>query len=103
MLTISKGSSGRTIGVMGAQRLSRQLRETSSFHVTIDDVGRRRAVCSPSVEESIVNVVADRPKSSTRAVAPHVSMIHHTVGVPPVGVTAICTAAEFHSPCAEVL
>ncbi|GFV78183.1 hypothetical protein TNCV_1036511 [Trichonephila clavipes] len=30
---------------------------------------RRRAVRNPSLEESILNVVADTPKSSTRAVA----------------------------------
>ncbi|GFV42051.1 uncharacterized protein TNCV_1569181 [Trichonephila clavipes] len=51
------------------QRLHRQLRETSSFHVSRHHAGRRRAVRSPSLEESILNVVADRPESSTRAVA----------------------------------
>ncbi|GFX38093.1 hypothetical protein TNCV_3836921 [Trichonephila clavipes] len=34
---------------------------------------------SSSVEESILNVVAVRPESSTRAVAHHVSMGHQTV------------------------
>ncbi|GFW29213.1 hypothetical protein TNCV_4132872 [Trichonephila clavipes] len=54
-------------------RLHRQLRETCSFHVTRYDAGRRRAVPSPSLEEDILNVVADRPESSTRAVAHHLS------------------------------
>ncbi|GFW30616.1 hypothetical protein TNCV_455541 [Trichonephila clavipes] len=40
------------------QRLLRQLREVRSFHVTRHDDGRRRAVRSPSLEESISNVVA---------------------------------------------
>ncbi|GFU41989.1 hypothetical protein TNCV_4676871 [Trichonephila clavipes] len=50
------------------QRLHRQLRETRSFHVPRHDAGRRRTVPSPSLEESILNAVADRPESSTRAV-----------------------------------
>ncbi|GFV57671.1 hypothetical protein TNCV_2158631 [Trichonephila clavipes] len=45
------------------QWLHRQLRETRSFHVTIHDASRRRAVRSPRIEESILNVVADRPES----------------------------------------
>ncbi|GFT92862.1 hypothetical protein TNCV_740311 [Trichonephila clavipes] len=47
------------------QRLHRRLRETRSFHVTRCDVGRRTAARSPSLEESILNVVADRPVSKT--------------------------------------
>ncbi|GFX82241.1 hypothetical protein TNCV_33491 [Trichonephila clavipes] len=39
----------------------------------------RIAVGSPSLEESILNVVADRPESSTRAIAHHVSMSHQTI------------------------
>ncbi|GFW29212.1 hypothetical protein TNCV_4132871 [Trichonephila clavipes] len=58
---------------MMLKRLHRQLRETCSFHVTRYDAGRRRAVPSPSLEEDILNVVADRPESSTRAVAHHLS------------------------------
>ncbi|GFY28602.1 uncharacterized protein TNCV_4150331 [Trichonephila clavipes] len=46
-----------------------RLRDTRSFHVTRHDAGRQRAVRSPSLEESILNVVAVRPESSTRAVA----------------------------------
>ncbi|GFX16754.1 DUF4817 domain-containing protein [Trichonephila clavipes] len=60
-------------------RLHCQLRETRSFHITRHDPGQRRATRCPSVEESILNAVADRPESSTRAVAPHVSVSHQTV------------------------
>ncbi|GFS88499.1 hypothetical protein TNCV_1461391 [Trichonephila clavipes] len=42
------------------QYLHRQFRETCSFHVTRHDPGRRRVVRSPSMEESLLNVVADR-------------------------------------------
>ncbi|GFU66128.1 hypothetical protein TNCV_2858011 [Trichonephila clavipes] len=42
------------------QWLYRQLHETLSFHVTRHDAGVRRAVRSPSLEESTWNVVADR-------------------------------------------
>ncbi|GFW06212.1 uncharacterized protein TNCV_36871 [Trichonephila clavipes] len=52
------------------QRLHRQVHETRSFHITRHDAGRQRAVRSPSLE-SILNVVAVRPQSSTRAVAHH--------------------------------
>ncbi|GFV55891.1 hypothetical protein TNCV_2834631 [Trichonephila clavipes] len=45
----------------------------------ICDTGRRRAVHSPSLEENTLNVVADRPESSTIAVAHHVSVSHETV------------------------
>ncbi|GFW30789.1 hypothetical protein TNCV_4089091 [Trichonephila clavipes] len=45
--------------------------QTRSFHVTRHDAGRRRAVTSSSLEESLLNVVTDRPESSTRAVAHH--------------------------------
>ncbi|GFV71959.1 hypothetical protein TNCV_2458921 [Trichonephila clavipes] len=57
------------------QRLHRQLRETRSFYVARHDANRRRAVRSSRLEESILNVLADRPesKSSARGVAPHVS------------------------------
>ncbi|GFY06617.1 DUF4817 domain-containing protein [Trichonephila clavipes] len=61
------------------QWLHRQLRETRSFHVTRHNAGRRRAVLSPSLKESILNVVADRPESSTRAVAHHVNASHQAV------------------------
>ncbi|GFS73170.1 uncharacterized protein TNCV_687201 [Trichonephila clavipes] len=44
------------------QRLHRQLCETRSFDVTRHDAGRRRAVRRPRLEESILNVVADRPE-----------------------------------------
>ncbi|GFU56280.1 hypothetical protein TNCV_582161 [Trichonephila clavipes] len=44
------------------QRLFCRLRETRSFQVTSHDAGRCRAVHSPSLEEIILNVVADRPK-----------------------------------------
>ncbi|GFT11832.1 hypothetical protein TNCV_1923571 [Trichonephila clavipes] len=49
------------------QRLHHLFREARSFHVARNDVGGRRAAGSLSLEESILNVVADRPGSSTRA------------------------------------
>ncbi|GFT34023.1 hypothetical protein TNCV_4384741 [Trichonephila clavipes] len=61
------------------QRLYRRLCETRSFLVIRHDSGRQRAVRSPSLDESIFNVMADRPESSTRAVAHHVKMSHQTV------------------------
>ncbi|GFW75053.1 DUF4817 domain-containing protein [Trichonephila clavipes] len=60
-------------------RVFRQLREKRSFHITRHDAGRRRTVSSPSLEESILNVVADRPESSTRAVAHYVRVSHQIV------------------------
>ncbi|GFV30161.1 hypothetical protein TNCV_96381 [Trichonephila clavipes] len=39
----------------------------------IHDAGRQRAVRSPSLDESILNVVAVRPESRTSAVAHHAS------------------------------
>ncbi|GFX01022.1 hypothetical protein TNCV_4579881 [Trichonephila clavipes] len=53
------------------QWLHHQFREALSLHVTRHDAGRRRAVPSSSLEESILNIVADIPESSTRAVAHH--------------------------------
>ncbi|GFX10192.1 hypothetical protein TNCV_1865901 [Trichonephila clavipes] len=50
------------------QQLHHQLRETRSFRVTRYDEGRRRAIRSPSLEERILNVVADKTES-TRNVA----------------------------------
>ncbi|GFU88705.1 uncharacterized protein TNCV_4443821 [Trichonephila clavipes] len=41
------------------QRLHRKLRETRSFHVSRHDAGQQRSVRSPSLEESILNIVAD--------------------------------------------
>ncbi|GFT86911.1 hypothetical protein TNCV_4300461 [Trichonephila clavipes] len=45
----------------------------------IYDAGRRGAVRSLIQQESALNVVADSPESSTRAVAHHVSVSHQTV------------------------
>ncbi|GFT27524.1 hypothetical protein TNCV_1276131 [Trichonephila clavipes] len=61
------------------QRLHHHLPKTRSFLVTGHNAGLRRAVSSSSLEESILNVVADRPESSTRAVAHHVSGSYQTV------------------------
>ncbi|GFU58719.1 hypothetical protein TNCV_932631 [Trichonephila clavipes] len=52
----------------------KHLRSTSPDMMLVD-----RAVRSPSLEESILNVVAVRPESSTRAVAYHVCVSHQTV------------------------
>ena len=61
------------------QRLHRQFSVTGSFYLTRHEAGRRRAVRSPSLEESILNTVADRHESSTRAVTHKVDVSHHTV------------------------
>ncbi|GFX42888.1 hypothetical protein TNCV_5072521 [Trichonephila clavipes] len=61
------------------QRLHRQLCETLSFYVTRHHASRRGTVHSPSLEESILIVVPDRPESSTRFVTHHVSVIRQTV------------------------
>ncbi|GFU47222.1 hypothetical protein TNCV_3000291 [Trichonephila clavipes] len=55
--------------------LHRQLR----YIVTRHDADRRRNVHSPSPEERILYLVADRPESSTRADAHHVIMGHQTI------------------------
>ncbi|GFX59775.1 hypothetical protein TNCV_1778141 [Trichonephila clavipes] len=44
------------------QRLHRQLRGTRSFYVTRHDAGQRKVEHSSSLEERILNVVADRPE-----------------------------------------
>ncbi|GFS94661.1 DUF4817 domain-containing protein [Trichonephila clavipes] len=110
------------------QRIHSQLREKRSFHVTRHDAGRRRDVRSPSLEESLLNVVVDRSESSTTAVAHHVSVSHQIVcrvlngnrlhifhfqrvqTLNPanylrltVGGTAKCIAVGFHSSCAKQL
>ncbi|GFW11563.1 hypothetical protein TNCV_3810821 [Trichonephila clavipes] len=52
--------------------LHRQLRETRSFLVLKHDAGRpRAAVRSSSMEQNILNVVALRPESSSRAAVHH--------------------------------
>ncbi|GFX36308.1 hypothetical protein TNCV_4932211 [Trichonephila clavipes] len=61
------------------QRLHRQLRETHSFHVTRYYADRRKSVRRPRLEECILNVVADRPESSTRVVVYYVSVSHQTI------------------------
>ncbi|GFY27043.1 uncharacterized protein TNCV_2066641 [Trichonephila clavipes] len=61
------------------QRLHRQLRETRSFHVIRHDAGQRIAVRCSSLEKSILNIVADKPDSSTRTVAHLVSASHQTI------------------------
>ncbi|GFS77544.1 hypothetical protein TNCV_320991 [Trichonephila clavipes] len=55
------------------QWLHRQL-ETGTFHVT-----RHAAAHISSLEESTLNVVADRSESSTTAVAHHVNVSHQIV------------------------
>ncbi|GFU79959.1 hypothetical protein TNCV_578391 [Trichonephila clavipes] len=61
------------------QLLYRQIHEIRSFHVTSHGSGRQRAVRSPRLEESILNVVIDRPESSTRTIAHLVNVSHQTV------------------------
>ncbi|GFV56881.1 hypothetical protein TNCV_1869221 [Trichonephila clavipes] len=54
------------------QRLHRPFRETGSFQVTRHDTGT--LLRRPSLEKSILNVVTDKPESSTGAVAYHLSV-----------------------------
>lgn len=61
------------------QRLHRQLCETGAFDVNRHDAGRLRAVRTPRLEASILDIVADRPESSTRTVARDVGVSHQTV------------------------
>ncbi|GFU69477.1 hypothetical protein TNCV_2282461 [Trichonephila clavipes] len=57
------------------QWLHRQLLETRWFQVTKHDAGRRRAVHSPSLVESILNAVADRHESNRRSIAHYVIVL----------------------------
>ena len=50
------------------QLLHRQLNETGSIHVAGYEDGRQIAVLSPSLVECILNIVIDKPKSSTKVV-----------------------------------
>ncbi|GFX20879.1 hypothetical protein TNCV_79341 [Trichonephila clavipes] len=127
---VSHGTKEMSLGQvsgLSVPRLHRQHRETRSFHVTRHDSGRRRPVSSPSQEESILNVVADRPESSTRAIFHHVSVTQQAVCKVlnenplhifhfqrvlkpaeyllrlPVGGTAVYATARHHSSCAEQL
>ncbi|GFU22481.1 hypothetical protein TNCV_1303951 [Trichonephila clavipes] len=71
MLITTSFESDRFFFFSDAFLLHRQLRETRSFDITRHDADRRRTVRSPSLEERILYLVADRPESSTRAVAHH--------------------------------
>ncbi|GFY36087.1 uncharacterized protein TNCV_4844591 [Trichonephila clavipes] len=110
------------------ERLHRQLRETGSFSVTRRDIGRQSAVHSPSLKESILNDVANKPElGRTSAVAHHISVSHQTICRAlrenrlhllhfrrvqpfnpagyllrlPVGGTSMSAIAGLHSSCAE--
>ncbi|GFX20930.1 uncharacterized protein TNCV_79851 [Trichonephila clavipes] len=88
------------------QRLHRQLRETSTFHVTRHAADRRSAVRRPTLEEIILNVVSDRPESSTRSVAHDrvqaLNPADYLLRLPVNG-TAMCAAAGLHDLCAQQL
>ncbi|GFT86055.1 transposable element Tcb2 transposase [Trichonephila clavipes] len=96
--------------------------------VTRHVAGRSRPVRSPSQKEGFLNVVSDRPESSTRAVAHDVSGSHQIICsvlnenrlhlfhfqevqalnpedylLLPVNGTAMHAAARLHSSCAEQL
>ncbi|GFV80077.1 hypothetical protein TNCV_1476401 [Trichonephila clavipes] len=78
------------------------------YHIIRHDADRRRAVCSPSLEKGILNVVADRPESSTTAVAHYINQVQDWIPADfvlrmPIGATAICVAAGLHRSCAEYL
>ncbi|GFV61027.1 hypothetical protein TNCV_3846061 [Trichonephila clavipes] len=100
------------------QRLHRPFRETSSFHLTRQDADGRRAVCSPSLKGSILNVLVDKQEL---LIIPYVS--HQTAcrverksltPLPfsertdyflrlPVGGSAMCHATRLHSSSPEEL
>ena len=61
------------------QWLHYQLSETGSFYLTRHEASEQRTVHSPSLEESILNTVANRPKFSARAVVHQVSVSHQTI------------------------
>ncbi|GFV52471.1 uncharacterized protein TNCV_4707721 [Trichonephila clavipes] len=86
------------------QWLPRQLLETHSFDVTKQDAGRRKAVRTPSLEESILRVVAVRPESSTRADAHNpvqvLNLVDYLLRLP-LDATAMCIADGLCSSCAE--
>ncbi|GFX96134.1 histone-lysine N-methyltransferase SETMAR [Trichonephila clavipes] len=64
------------------QWLHRQFRETRSFHITRHGADRRKLdIFCPSLEESVLNAVADRSESSTRGVTHHVSGSYELQGV----------------------
>ncbi|GFU23864.1 hypothetical protein TNCV_3331451 [Trichonephila clavipes] len=61
-----------------------------------------RPVRSPSLKNSILNVMADRPESSTSAVAHHqVQALNPGNYLLRVGETTMCAAAGLHGSCAE--
>ncbi|GFT54400.1 hypothetical protein TNCV_2727341 [Trichonephila clavipes] len=72
-------SNGRAAKVSPDDRQIRIFHRQLSFHVARYDVGRRTAVCSPNLEESILNIVADRPVSSTRGVVHPVRVSRQTI------------------------
>ncbi|GFS71098.1 uncharacterized protein TNCV_5049031 [Trichonephila clavipes] len=51
--------------------------KTDLFHFSRHDASRLRALRSPSLEEIILNVVADKPETSTRAVAHRVTHAYY--------------------------
>ena len=61
------------------QRLHHLLCKTGAFNVNRHEAGRLRAVRTPRLKESILNIVAERPESSTRTVARDVGVSHQTV------------------------
>lgn len=61
------------------QRLHRQLCETGSFLSTRHTAGRPTYVRSPSLEETILNIVNERPSLSTRGISRLVGVSHQTV------------------------
>ncbi|GFV36407.1 hypothetical protein TNCV_2234541 [Trichonephila clavipes] len=57
------------------QGLHGHLRDRRSFHLTRHDEDRRKVTRGPSLEESILNVVDNRPESSKRDVV-HCINVH---------------------------
>ncbi|GBM06328.1 hypothetical protein AVEN_121372-1 [Araneus ventricosus] len=60
------------------ERLHRQLCETGSSFASRSDVGRAKTDGALVVEEAILDMVADQPSTSTRAVAKQLHVSHST-------------------------
>ncbi|GFU96365.1 hypothetical protein TNCV_89411 [Trichonephila clavipes] len=82
------------------QRLHRQLRETCSFYVTRHGTDRRRAVASPSLEESISYVVADRPRVKYKSCCSSLQALRLSSKTAS-GSTVQYAAPGLHNSCAE--
>ncbi|GFX68453.1 hypothetical protein TNCV_3998851 [Trichonephila clavipes] len=85
------------------QQLHHQHRETCSFHITRHDAGRRTALRSPSLEESILNVVVGRPQSQVQDLLLITTSFEYGRLSSLTNGTEMCSVVGLHSSCAEQL